>query len=511
MIFAFIFQMVDLIQKLLNILFSLDVSNQSSVQQVSGNTPNFEDILKELIETLKNSSENFDEIIKKILQSDEKDFSDSLEDLLQYLKKTGKPEQKEDDVSKPQDDSFVYPLHIILNFVFEQQTKLQEGNVNSDSVRSDQSQSVSEDLKSISIDGKQIISDKNQNLIAESVLQEKIKNAETNIDEGTQKEKIKVSPDSFHKIDKQTHQTDKADQNNQISEIHSKQIEKPEKFVEAHRENAELKFQSDFFGEKFREKKEIKDVNQQNSLKDSAQGEFQIKEDKLLTKEISSSDLDKRSEKDINQPSHENQEISHKRSDKSEMINLTESSGEKKTEKDFIITAQKLHSALQQNNSSNNIQDSKSNNIYEIDYNSSRGDSKISELKQVILDSVKLVLNTHQKRAVMEADVLGSKVIIDVAVDNSNKLSLSITTPDTSLKSDISKHQDDLRRFLEGNNFVLQRFDVNSGFDENLNRENIFHFRGFNSSPNLNHFADEEKFSRGTVFANIKGRFLAIV
>jgi len=370
--------MVDLIQKLLNLLFSLDVSSPSSGQQVSGNAPNFEDILKELIKTLKDSSANFDEIIKKILQSGEKDFSDSLQDLLQSLKKTENSETKEDEAGKSQDDLLTYPLHIILNFASEPQTKFQEGSINSDDVQSNQSQGSGENQKAFSIDGKQVIT-------------------EFSIDDRAKKEEIKD-------INKQIQQTNR--------------------------------------------------------------------EDKLLTEE---------------------------------------SSGEKRVEKDFFSTTQKSHTPLHQDNSSNNKKDNKSNNINGIDYNS-RSDSKIPELKQVILDSIKFVLNTHQKRAVMEADVLGSKVVIDVAVDNSNKLSLSITTPDTSLKADISKHQDDLRRFLEGNNFVLQRFDVNSGFDQNLNRENISHFKGFNLGQNLNHsFTDEEKFSRGTVFANIKGRFLAIV
>jgi len=443
--------MVDLIQKLLNLLFSLDVSSPSSGQQVSGNAPNFEDILKELIKTLKDSSANFDEIIKKILQSGEKDFSDSLQDLLQSLKKTENSETKEDEAGKSQDDLLTYPLHIILNFASEPQTKFQEGSINSDDVQSNQSQGSGENQKAFSIDGKQVIT-------------------EFSIDDRAKKEEIKD-------INKQIQQTNREDK------------------LLTEESSGEKRVEKDFFSTTQKSHTPLQQDNSSNNSEKVVKGEFQSKEDKLLTKEISS----------------KNQEISQTHSNKSELLNPAESSGEKRVEKDFFSTTQKSHTPLQQDNSSNNIQDNKSNNINGIDYNS-RSDSKIPELKQVILDSIKFVLNTHQKRAVMEADVLGSKVVIDVAVDNSNKLSLSITTPDTSLKADISKHQDDLRRFLEGNNFVLQRFDVNSGFDQNLNRENISHFKGFNLGQNLNHsFTDEEKFSRGTVFANIKGRFLAIV
>lgn len=132
---------------------------------------------------------------------------------------------------------------------------------------------------------------------------------------------------------------------------------------------------------------------------------------------------------------------------------------------------------------------------------------KIEELKKVVLEAVRVSYGAFQKRAYVEANILGSKVIVDVSLDPSHNMSISIATQDSALRAEISKHQDDLQRFLKDNNFTLQSFNVGVDLDNRGGSEN---FVSYKDLPRVQSFYTEklyeEKISRGTLFANVKGR-----
>ncbi|MDW8087313.1 MAG: hypothetical protein RMJ45_04955, partial [Candidatus Calescibacterium sp.] len=131
-------------------------------------------------------------------------------------------------------------------------------------------------------------------------------------------------------------------------------------------------------------------------------------------------------------------------------------------------------------------------------------DEKIERVKELLLDSLKISLNSQQRRAVVDTNLGGVRISFEIHVDFSNRVYVSITTPDSALRQDLSNSYDDFRRFMQENNFVLAKFDLNSGDQNNHARDNqIFKFLGTYS----NHYEGyEEKISYGTSFANVKGR-----
>jgi hypothetical protein len=132
---------------------------------------------------------------------------------------------------------------------------------------------------------------------------------------------------------------------------------------------------------------------------------------------------------------------------------------------------------------------------------------KIEELKKVVLEAVRVSYGAFQKRAYVEANIFGSKVVVDVSLDPSHNVSISIATQDSALRAEISKHQDDLQRFLKDNNFTLQSFNVGVDIDNKGGSEN---FVSYKDIPSIQSFYAEklyeEKISHGTLFANVKGR-----
>jgi uncharacterized protein YfkK (UPF0435 family) len=149
----------------------------------------------------------------------------------------------------------------------------------------------------------------------------------------------------------------------------------------------------------------------------------------------------------------------------------------------------------------------------EVSNSQSHISQKIDEIKRVILEAVRLNEGTFQKRAYVEANIFGSKVILDVSVDPLRNVSVSISTQDQALKAEISKHQDDLKKFFQDNNLNLQDLNVGGRFDENMGREN---FVGYNRNLNFygGNFVEpkyEEKISHGMLFANVKGKINLVV
>jgi hypothetical protein len=132
---------------------------------------------------------------------------------------------------------------------------------------------------------------------------------------------------------------------------------------------------------------------------------------------------------------------------------------------------------------------------------------RIEELKKVVLEAVRVSYGTFQKRAYVEANIFGSKVVVDVSLDPSHNVSISIATQDSALRAEISKHQDDLQRFLKDNNFTLQSFNVGVDIDNKGGSENFISYKDI--PPVQSFYAEklyEEKISHGTLFANVKGR-----
>jgi uncharacterized protein YfkK (UPF0435 family) len=149
----------------------------------------------------------------------------------------------------------------------------------------------------------------------------------------------------------------------------------------------------------------------------------------------------------------------------------------------------------------------------EVSNSQSQISQRIDEIKRVILEAVRLNEGAFQKRAYVEANIFGSKVILDVSVDPLRNVSVSISTQDQALKAEISKHQDDLKKFLQDNNLNLQDLNVGGGFNENMGREN---FVGYNRNLNFygGNFIEpkyEEKISHGILFANMKGKINLVV
>jgi len=132
---------------------------------------------------------------------------------------------------------------------------------------------------------------------------------------------------------------------------------------------------------------------------------------------------------------------------------------------------------------------------------------RIEELKKVVLEAVRVSYGAFQKRAYVEANIFGSKVVVDVSLDPSHNVSISIATQDSALRAEISKHQDDLQRFLKDNNFTLQSFNVGVDLDNRGGSENFVSYKDIPSVQSF--YAEklyEEKISHGTLFANVKGR-----
>lgn len=132
---------------------------------------------------------------------------------------------------------------------------------------------------------------------------------------------------------------------------------------------------------------------------------------------------------------------------------------------------------------------------------------RIEELKKVVLEAVRVSYGAFQKRAYVEANIFGSKVMVDVSLDPSHNVSISIATQDSALRAEISKHQDDLQRFLKDNNFTLQSFNVGVDIDNKGGSENFVSYKDI--PPVQSFYAEklyEEKISHGTLFANVKGR-----
>jgi hypothetical protein len=149
----------------------------------------------------------------------------------------------------------------------------------------------------------------------------------------------------------------------------------------------------------------------------------------------------------------------------------------------------------------------------EVSNSQSQISQKIDEIKRVILEAVRLNEGTFQKRAYVEANIFGSKVILDVSVDPLRNVSISISTQDQALKAEVSKHQDDLKKFLQDNNLNLQDLNIGGRFDESMGREN---FVGYNRNLNFygGNFVEpkyEEKISHGILFANVKGKINLVV
>jgi len=149
----------------------------------------------------------------------------------------------------------------------------------------------------------------------------------------------------------------------------------------------------------------------------------------------------------------------------------------------------------------------------EVSNSQSQISQKIDEIKRVILEAVRLNEGNFQKRAYVEANIFGSKVILDVSVDPLSNVSISISTQDQALKAEISKHQDDLKKFLQDNNLNLQDLNIGGRFDESMGREN---FVGYNRNLNFygGNFVEpkyEEKISHGILFANVKGKINLVV
>jgi uncharacterized protein YfkK (UPF0435 family) len=149
----------------------------------------------------------------------------------------------------------------------------------------------------------------------------------------------------------------------------------------------------------------------------------------------------------------------------------------------------------------------------EVSNSQSQISQKIDEIKRVILEAVRLNEGAFQKRAYVEANIFGSKVILDVSVDPLRNVSVSISTQDQALKAEISKHQDDLKKFFQDNNLNLQDLNVGGRFDENMGREN---FVGYNRNLNFygGNFVEpkyKEKISHGILFANVKGKINLVV
>jgi hypothetical protein len=151
------------------------------------------------------------------------------------------------------------------------------------------------------------------------------------------------------------------------------------------------------------------------------------------------------------------------------------------------------------------------NNLKEAEKTSDRFQVQISqrieELKKVVLEAVRVSYGAFQKRAYVEANIFGSKVVVDVSLDPSHNVSISIATQDSVLRAEISKHQDDLQRFLKDNNFTLQSFNVGVDLDNRGGSENFVSYKDIPSVQSF--YAEklyEEKISHGTLFANVKGR-----
>lgn len=129
---------------------------------------------------------------------------------------------------------------------------------------------------------------------------------------------------------------------------------------------------------------------------------------------------------------------------------------------------------------------------------------RVQRIKDALLDSIRISVNSLQRRAVVDTSIGGTKVFLEVHVDFSNRVYVSIATSDLALKQELSNSYDDFRRFLQENNFVLARFDLYGGEERGSGR-NADVPRAFVQSFHLEEVR-EEKFSHGTAFANIKGR-----
>lgn len=132
---------------------------------------------------------------------------------------------------------------------------------------------------------------------------------------------------------------------------------------------------------------------------------------------------------------------------------------------------------------------------------------RIQKIKEIISDFLKISINSHQRKAVVDTNLGGIRLSLEVQVDFSNKVYISITTPDESLRQELSNSYNDFKRFMQENNFFLAKFDLNS---QNQDGKNNWDMLANMPNPSSIIFSpiqeNKEKFSYGTIFSNVRGR-----
>jgi hypothetical protein len=330
---------------------------------------------------------------------------------------------------------------------------------------------------------------------AEQVVHKSEKNTDTESEKNAGK-KVDIHPESNGKL---------------VSDDDEKFKFKEEKNIDKNSDNLELINKATTSPEKIRHDKDSKgenilnfqdDMNRQNQEKSQ---DVKVYENHKRQEEISA-DKNHKDRENIMNLSNELEKNLHEKigsshdSVKSDDRTGNSSSHLKSENLNFVKPNDSLKSDIR---AENNLKEAeKASDQFQVQIS-----QKIEELKKVVLEAVRVSYGAFQKRAYVEANIFGSKVMVDVSLDPSHNVSISIATQDSALRAEISKHQDDLQRFLKDNNFTLQSFNVGVDIDNKGGSENFISYKDI--PPVQSFYAEklyEEKISHGTLFANVKGR-----
>lgn len=509
-----------IIQKIIDILFqNTEISQKSEFSNI------FDQILKEILSEINNGKENLADIIKKKFQIQDPDFDQKLKEILESLER----EQKQ----SPQVNQLIFNTWNSVHNV-ENPQKQQSGEIEVERSLQKENFEIKENYGIKAIKFEEIDKSVKQaelKLIADSqeftdespeiskIAEKKMEQPEELLEDMKAKnpDKDLESKDNSRDFESKDNSKDLANKDNLENKTVSQNDNKNGKDLTG-KQVFEEKKGKQVFEEKKDLSGKIVDANAKDNTKNSAVKftEPQFKDDpKNFSSEIKTNSDSKPSYETSDKLSDDYyKQDNYKQNKVVESFKEVRSGDKLESEKFFLQEASRQSENVeikeQVQRTPNTVEFLKSESLNKVSgqnnevHSTVLKDEKIERVKELLLDSLKISLNSQQRRAVVDTNLGGVRISFEIHVDFSNRVYVSITTPDSGLRQDLSNSYDDFRRFMQENNFVLAKFDLNSGDQNNNARDNhIFKFLGTYS----NHYEGyEEKISYGTSFANVKGR-----
>lgn len=466
---------LSVFQKLIDILFqnlSFDLPQGSDFSQL------FDQVLKELQKEIENSDGNLLEILKAKFNIQDPNFEEKLKEIIEKLK-----EDKRDDQTQQQLQSELVSLFYVVSNQSERM--ISENTENLNQVKTESQRNFVESQRNFvqNIYGVEFVqSEESENLVS---VQE---NADYEIFEG---EKSKP---------------DQKEQKNDVTngdESVLKQVLNSKDFPDSH-QNKEVVSSKDIMNSSKKDLAYSDDTSDKKAIDEDIPGIRRAQEQSFQS-EVEKLKRQEGGEKESSKFNDNDKEFS--RSLKFYSAQKTKQDGEVNFESE-----DKIYSSDEKRQGKGDF----SANFESVKYSENAKDTnkvqsdtqneRIQRIKEIISDSLKISINSHQRRAVVDTNLGGVRLSLEVQVDLSNKVYISIATPDEGLRQELSNSYDDFRRFMQENNFLLAKFDLNNQSEGGKNNlENMVNFL-VGKFDIVNEANNRESFSYGTIFSNIKGR-----